>query len=222
MSHYALPTCLRVQGAPSQGAAAPVTVVRPSITPLALWAAVSVFVSAAVAGLFAFGAKRSGASHASAATWGLLGGLAPLPLTLIGGAYLRGQTMPRGDVALSAEESVEKAGQQLVVHLPEWTKERLRKQAKALGKPVAPMNANVREKPWGTILTGLPEGTVVEEVSSTIGTAALLTRASTAKSPPSPFPQAPRPAAASASRAGSSLIAASTRRRSSSLNSPMM
>lgn len=157
MKPYVLPSSLRVQdGAPSSAA-------MPT-SPAAVWAAASVLVSAALGGLFAFGAKRSGASSGSAVTWGVLGGLAPAPLAVLGGAYLLAQQAPRPDVGLAVEATTESAGKQLVVTLPEWTKARLRREGKAEDS----MNANVRTWPWGAVETGLPEGTVVEVQESSV------------------------------------------------------
>jgi len=159
MKPYLLPPNLRVQSATHAD-----TSVAPAASPLALWAAVSVLVSTALGGIFALAARRSGASAGSAITWGMLGGLAPAPLAVIGGVYLHAQETPRPDVGLSTEASTENAGKQLVVTLPDWTKARLRREGQAEDS----MNANVRAWPWGPILTGLPEGTVVEEIESTV------------------------------------------------------
>jgi hypothetical protein len=160
MKPYVLPPNLRTQDA----SATRTTVVAPPASLVALWATVSVLVSAALGGLFAFGAKRSGASSRSALTWGLLGGLAPAPLAVLGGAYLRAQQTSRPDVGLAVEATTEIAGKQLVVKLPEWTKARLHREGRADDS----MNANVRAWPWGPIQTGLPEGTVVEVLESTV------------------------------------------------------
>jgi hypothetical protein len=160
MKPYVLPPSLRVQGVPP----ARTTIAAPAASLLGLWATMSVLVSVALAGIFAFGAKRSGASSRSALTWGVLGGLAPAPLAVLGGAYLHAQRNPRPDVGLSTEATTENAGKQLVVTLPEWTKARLRRE----GKSEDSMNANVRAWPWGPIQMGLPEGTVVEVLESTV------------------------------------------------------
>lgn len=162
MKPYELPPSLRTQGGPSSARTA--TIAAPASSPIALWAAASVLVSAALGGLFAFGAKRSGASSRSAITWGLLGGLAPAPLAVIGGAYLHAQRTPRPDVGFATETTTENAGKQLVVSLPEWTKARLRRE----GKSDDSVHAYVRAWPWGPIHTGLLEGTVVEVVESTV------------------------------------------------------
>ena len=160
MKPYVLPPSLRAQGAPLSRT----TVAAPAVSPTALWVAVSVLASAALGGVFAFGAKRSGASSRSALTWGLLGGLAPTPLAVLGGAYLHAQRTPRPDVGFALEATTENAGKQLVVTLPAWTKAKLRRE----GKADDTMNANVREWPWGPVQTGLPEGTVVEVLESTV------------------------------------------------------
>lgn len=160
MKPYELPPSLRRQDvSPEQ-----TLVAAPAASPMALWATVSVLVSAALGGLFAFGARRSGASTGSAMTWGMLGGLAPAPLAVIGGMYLHAQQAPRPDVGLALLATTENSGKQLVVTLPEWTKARLRREGK--GDDV--MSANVRAWPWGPIQTGLLEGTVVEVLESTI------------------------------------------------------
>ncbi len=160
MNQYMLPPSLRLQSvSPAQ-----TTVAAPAASPLALWAAVSVFVSAALGGVFAFGAKRSGASSSSAIAWGMLGSLAPAPLAVIGGVYLQAQQTPRPDVGLTMEATTENAGKQLVVTLPDWIKARLRRDGEADDS----MSANVRAWPWGPVQTVLPEGTVVEVLESTV------------------------------------------------------
>jgi len=160
MKPYVLPPILRAPNVPQTRT----TVAAPAASPIALWAAASVLVSAALGGIFAFGAKRSGASSGSAITWGLLGGLAPAPLAMIGGVYLKAQQTPRPDVGFATEATTENAGEQLVVTLPDWTKARLRRE----GKSDDSMSANVRAWPWGPILTGLLDGSVVEVLESTV------------------------------------------------------
>lgn len=160
MKPYVLPPTLRQQDAPP----ARTTLAAPAASLLGVWVAASAIASTALGGLFAFGAKRSGASTGSAITWGLLGGLAPTPLAVLGGAYLLAQQTPRPDVGLAHEATTENAGKQLVVTLPEWTKARLLRE----GKNDDSMNANVRAWPWGPIQTGLPEGSVVEVLESTV------------------------------------------------------
>lgn len=161
MKPFELPQSLRSKPtAPTRAAVA----APPSTSPLALWAAASVLASAALGGIFALGAKRAGAAPSSTLRWGLLGGLAPAPLAVLGGAYLLAQQTPRPDVGLVHEANTAHAGKQLVVTLPDWTKSKLRR----AGQAEEAMSANVREWPWGPIQSGLPEGSVIEVLESTL------------------------------------------------------
>ena len=68
MSHYELPACLRVQGASPPSRVDRHEIAPRGASPMALWAAASVFVTTAVGGVFAFAARRSGAAAPPAAT----------------------------------------------------------------------------------------------------------------------------------------------------------
>lgn len=80
-------------------------------------------------------------------------------------AYFRIRQSPGPDVRVTSETSTGEsigAPKQLTVRLPAKTKNSLR--AKGLSENA--LNGNVRETPWGKLLTGLPEGSIVDVLAS--------------------------------------------------------